>query len=932
MTKKFFISITLICFTIGMIAQDMNATLPWDNEVRKGVLTNGLTYYIQKTNVTQNAASYYIIQNVGSVLENDDQQGLAHFLEHMAFNGTKHFEGKGILNTLQKHGAVFGKDINAYTSFDETVYNVNDIPTTEALIDTCLLVLRDWADDLLLTDEEIEAERGVIQEEWRTRQSGRMRVLKQQLPVMFNHTKYADRMPIGTMDVVMNFDHKVLRDFYHDWYRTDLQAIAVIGDIDVDVIEQKIKKLFSNIEAIKNPKPRIEIDIPGNNEMLYVLAQDEEVTTSMISYGVSHPKKETRNSIGDFKIELLNDIITSLLSERLSELGQNNDAPFLNAYVGFGPNARKNDAFTMRIAPKPNKQKEAFKSVLDEVNRAYLHGFTPPEIERHILKIKNNYENQISKKGDRPHWQLAYEIQDDYLTNKKIRDIQKEYEIAKQLMSTLTAEELKQRLQALYTKNNRFLMVTGVENEENLSEEKALGIITMSDNNKSLEPYTENFEGKTLMSGIDIVSGKIAKEEEIKGIGTTFTLSNGVVVHYAYTDKEKNNVKLKAISNGGLSILKDVDWPSASFIGDVASQFGLGDYSTTDLQKLLAGKTAHTRVYVSDLTENIEGTSVTKDVETLLQMTYLNFQKPRFDKEAYEVFMDKVKNYLVMRSKDVNEKIRDSVTVTVYGKNNVKRPIFNKDYVDEISFENIKKLYLERFRDPSDFEFYIIGDITKEALKPLLEKYLASLSTYGINEKWVENEAKWVAPHINKDIYLKMEDPKSSVRIAYKKMFPYTLRNSYLAKALGDILTLRYTETLREQEGGTYGARSFVTILKRPVQKVIINVMFDCNPDKVDTLIDIVHQEIKKIANGEVLQDDLNKTLTNYLKEREQAKDKNQYTMDLVFNYFWEGYNMEDPENFDTIINGITIDDIANFAKGITEEADSFEIVIKPEK
>ncbi|WP_299672098.1 pitrilysin family protein [uncultured Polaribacter sp.] len=931
MTKT--ISVLLLLCSLNISTQNINLNqgLPLDTTVKKGVLPNGLTYYIKNTDVTKDVASYYIIQNVGSVLENDDQRGLAHFLEHMAFNGTENFPGKGVLNTMEKQGLVFGRDINAYTSFDETVYNINNIPTTPELIDTGLKILRDWSNYLLLTEEEIDAERGVIKEEWRTRQSGGMRILKQSLPTMFNNSKYAKRMPIGQMDIIDNFEYKALRDFYHDWYRTDLQAIAIIGDIDAEDIEQKIIHLFANIPAIENPKERFIVDIPDNDNLLYSLALDEEVTTASITFGIRHPKSSNYKTVADLKNSLLNNMVTNMLSTRLSEITQKPKAPFLGVRIAYSKNSRSTNVFSARISPKPNQQQEAFKVLLEEINRAVKFGFTEEEINRTIIQFKKYYENAISKQNDKSHNAIVAAIKQNYLDNAVITDIEKEYEIVKYICKELNNEEVHHRIKELYNAKNRYLLVTGVQDEKNLLKEAALKIINAVETSNSLVPYTDNFKGKTLTTGINMNAGHIVSESANDSLkSTTFILSNNIKLHYKFVDKNANDVQLVAVSDGGTSLLEDSYLPSANIMANVIQYSGLGNYSATDLPKVLAGKTARTNVNLSGLSEQITGTSVTKDVETMLQMVYLRFVKPRFDKDGYKVIMQNVKNYKIRRRENISEKMKDSLTVTLYGNNHPKHRLFNDAFINDISFDKIKAIYSSRFGNAADFEFFIVGDIKKDVLKPLIEKYIASIPTNSFKEEWKDNSTSWRDKTIDKDIYLKMEDPKTSVRITFKNEYEYSLKNAFIASALADVLQLRYTETLRENEGGTYGARVSASVSKRPKQQASISVSFDCNPEKAEALITIVHQEIEKIVNGKIEQSDLDKTLTNYVKERKQQKDYNRYDMSLLTQFYREGYNMNNPKNFETIISEITKEDLQNFTKNVLNNAESFEIVFKP--
>lgn len=933
--KKILLFTLCIAFShIAMAQKNMlEMPLPEDQTIKKGVLENGLTYYIHDTKVTKDVASYYIIQNVGSVLEKDNQQGLAHFLEHMAFNGTRDFPGKGILNTMQEQGLVFGRDINAYTSFDETVYNINNIPTTPELIDTGLSILHNWSNYLLLTDEEIDAERGVIKEEWRTRQSGGMRVLQQTIGTMFNNSMYSKRLPIGTMEVVEGFEYKALRDFYHDWYRTDLQAIAIIGDVNVNEIEDKIKVLFSSIPAVKNPIERTQTRIQDNDELIYDMGMDKEVKSSNITFAIRHDKSLKDETLGDLKESLLNGMATSIISTRLNEINQNPDSPLLFASVGYGSLSRLNNQFSARIVPKPNMQQEGFELVISEINRAVKFGFTKAEISRVVSEYTSSYENQIAGFANRSHGQIVRGIQTNYLENSHITDIKKEFEIAKVLFAQLTQEELLAQFQSLYLKKNRSVVVTGVEGNKNLTKEEALAIINKVENDKTLKGYKEETNVKSLMSGVNLIAGTIATEKEDKEVGSTiFTLSNGIKVHYKFVDKNKNEVNLSAVSYGGQSLLSVEDLPSTALMGNVVQMSGLGEFSAIDLPKILAGKKANSRVSVGNTSETVSGSSSTKDVETMMQLVNLRFTKPRFDENSYNVLMQQVDAFLIRKSEQIQSKMQDSVTTILYGKNHPTQRLFNKQYMSEMSFDTMKNIYNDRFGNAGDFTFFIIGDVKKEVIKPLLEKYIASLPTTGEKENWKDNSTDWIADTIDKDVFLEMEDPKTNVRVVIKNDMNYSLKNSILMRAMGDILQLRYTESLREDEGGTYGAGTRGSLTKRPIQEATISIRFDCNPELAEKLIAIVHKEIDNLKNGEIQQADLDKTLTNYLKQREESKNYNRYEMSLLKNSVLEGYNMNDPKNYESIIKSITLKDVEDIAKKLMKDNKSYEIVFKPKQ
>ncbi|WP_350285626.1 insulinase family protein [uncultured Croceitalea sp.] len=925
------ITILLFLLHLNGFAQNLSAPIPIDESIKKGVLPNGLTYYIKSTDVVKDAASYYIIQNVGSVLENDDQQGLAHFLEHMAFNGTKNFKGKGILNTFQKKGLVFGKDINAYTSFDETVYNINNVPTTPELIDTGLLVLHDWCNYLLLTNEEIDAERGVIKEEWRTRQNGNMRLYQTSLPITYNHSKYSDRLPIGLMNIVENFEYKALRDFYHDWYRTDLQAIAIVGDISVEDIETKIKKLFSEIPAVEDPRERFIIEIPENDQMLYSLGMDKEISTASLDFGIRHKKSLNDKTVSDLKEGLLEYMATIMLSARIAEVAQKPEAPFLRASLNYYPMARANNVFNVRISPKPGKQQQAFKAVLTEVLRAVKFGYTSSEVKRTIKELSNYYETQIAKKNDKSHGAIIRIIKDDYLNNKTIADIEKEYAIAQQLFSSFSPETLHNTIKKLYTKTNRYLNVTGVEGKNNLTEAQAKTIIDGVENDSEIMAYTESFDGKMLISGVNIKEGSITKKEQNEALeATTYHLSNGIKVHYKFADKQKNTVAFEAISHGGESLISDDKLPSANLMGNLVQMSGLGDYSATELPKVLAGKTASISPKLETTTESLTGSSTTKDVETMLQLAYLHFEKPRFDTKVFQVLQSNINNYIVQRSKNINEQIRDGLTTTLYGNDNPRKRVFNQDFVDDVTFENIKSIYQDRFANPADFEFFIVGDVTTEQLEPLLSKYIASLPTTTDTETFKNVSPQWASDDVDEDVFLAMEDPKTNVNIAFKIATAFNVKNKFITKALGDIMLLRLTETLREEEGGVYSPRVGAFLIKEPETLSYLSIKFDCNPDLAEKLVSIVHKELSKIVEGNIKQEDLDKTLASYKNQREQAKSKNSYDMTLLTTFYRDGYNMNSSQNFENIVDHITAKDIQALAKALQEKGKSFEIVFKP--
>jgi zinc protease len=935
---KYSKKISVLLLFIGSLtfAQNYKTSDPIavNQKIKKGVLPNGMTYYIYPTDVNKNTASYYIIQNVGSILENDQQKGLAHFLEHMAFNGTKNFEGKGILNTLQKQGAVFGRNINAYTSTDETVYNLDNIPSKDGgVVDTCLLVLHDWSNFLSLTNEEIDAERGVITEEWRTRQNARARIYNQLAPYYYNNSLYADRMPIGDMDIVKNFKYQVLKDFYKDWYRPDLQAIAIVGDINSDEIEAKIKKLFADIPTPQNPKKRFEIAIPERAEPTFKLALDKEISASGISYMIRHVSEKPTGTYADLEKSTQRSIAFSILNNRLGEMAQKQECPFKGAQIGYQSYSRLNDIWVLSVSPKPGKQEEAFAMVMKEWVRAYKFGFSKGEIERAVTETISGYENYLEKINEISHKDVIGMVKDDYLNHEVIADPNAEFEITKSILKNIDTKILQEQISKLYTSQNRVVTVTGVEGEENLTQEKAFAAIQKAENDASLQPYVDTFEGKTLLGNLKINSGKIVSEKKETAIdATTFVLSNGVKVHYKFADKNKKEVELKAESFGGTSLYEPQDLPSIGRTTALAMMSGVGELSNVDLEKVLKGKIANSSVSISSLKETVSGSANVKDIETMMQLIHLRFVQPRFDNQMYALLKQRLENSLKNRANDINAKMEDSLSVVVYGKNNPRVQLFNQKYIDDLSFDKMKAFYMDRFADVSNFEFYIVGDVSPEVLKPLLEKYIASINGIKRKEKFKSDVPKWVSNKIDQDVFIKMQTPKSSVRIAFVKDCAFTQKNRILVSFLSDVLTLRYTESLREKEGGTYGAQVKASIDKLPVSKANLQILFDCDAEKVEHLLPIVYQEIDKIKKGEIAAEDVEKTRTNYLKSKEDSKNFNSYSMNLIYNYFENDYNMNDPATYENIVKSVTAKDIQEFATSLLSKADAMEVVFKPLK
>ena len=609
-------------------APALDGKIPLDPNVRMGKLENGLTYYVRHNEEPKDRASFYIVQNVGAILENDEQNGLAHFLEHMAFNGTKNFPGKGVLNYLEKYGVAFGRNINAYTNVDETVYNLSNVPTSnENLLDSALLVLHDWSNYLSLDGKEIDNERGVIHEEWRTRRSGGMRVYLEKNKAIYQGSKYAKRDVIGDLDVIDNFDHKVIRDFYHDWYRTDLQAIIVVGDIDAEKFETKIKEMFAHIPAVKNPKKRIYFDVPNNKEPVVSVITDPEA--SSISFDIFYKHKATAfadKNMKYYRNDLIASLYSSMLGDRYQELLQKGDAPFVSGFAAYYNRARKMDVFHNSVTLKEDNILGGIEALLSETERAHRYGFAATELERAKMAMMSQMEKQYKERNKQHNDRLVRGYKQNYLTNEPVPGIAFEFEAMTNLLPAISVEELNALSKTWMTKENIIITLSAPEKEGlSLPNKEQLLATVAKIKQVKLAAYEDKVINEPLIAKIP-EAGKIVKESNMKDFGATeWTLANGAKVVVKTTDFKDNQILFKAFSKGGSSLYDVEDLASIQMLGGFVANFGLGHFDQMSLQKLLTGKEVRVSPYVGELSEGLRGNSSVKDFETLLQLMHMHF-------------------------------------------------------------------------------------------------------------------------------------------------------------------------------------------------------------------------------------------------------------------------------------------------------------------
>ena len=923
--------LTILLFPLlGQSQGMMDIPVPLDEVVRYGKLDNGLTYYIRHNEEPKERASFYIIQNVGALLEDDNQNGLAHFLEHMAFNGTQHFEGKGIINTLEKHGVAFGRNINAYTSFGETVYNMSDVPILhEGLLDTCLLVLNDWSDYLLLTDEEIDAERGVISEEWRTRRNAAFRMRATYFPVLFEGSKYAERDVIGDLDIIKNFEYNTLRKFYHEWYRTDLQAIAIVGDVDVDEVEGKVKELFSKIPAVEDAPERPFFEVPEHEDTKFVVATDKEAPQSSITIYIKHKATKAEDKkLGYLREQYIQNLFNTMIRDRITELLQKGTPPFVVGGVRYGGFLSGYDVLSIMATANPNQEDVALKAIYTEAQRLVQHGFNASELNRAKTNLLTSMESAYKQRDKISNDRYINGFQEHFLNGEPYTSPEFDWQFGQKILETIEVEEVSAKAKEWIVPKNRVVVIQGPEDVSHLTQEEAFAILSEVENSE-IEPYEDNAEVTSLISE-ELAGSKIVSEKNLEGLNAIeWKLANNATVVFCHADYEKDNVALMALSPGGSSIFEADAMASALMLPQFMGSFGVGDFDAIALKKALTGKKVSMTVSLSDLNESFTGTSTPNDFETMLQLLYLQFMQPRFDQEAYGALASRYVAYLANMANNPQKIMGDSLSLILTNYSE-RTKLVTPEMFDEISVEKIKNLYSDRFQDAGDFTFIIVGNIEPELVKPMVEKYIGSLADSPREEAWVDRKISVPKGQTIKEIEIPLETKKATVVVNISKEMPYSPSENLKLAILEGILDLRYTEEIREKEGGTYGVRVSGASSHYPTPEKSLQMQFDTDPEKAAYLKNLLMVEINKIIENGPTAEDLDKVVKNMLKEREQQKQHNGYWMRTLSTYFMHGYNPDLPENFDKILAQVTTGDIQKFTADLMNGNDLVDIIFKP--
>ena len=931
---KHFLTIVALFFACNIYAQQ--GKIDNDNTIRKGILPNGMTYYIRHNAQTKGVADFYIAQKVGSILEEKRQRGLAHFLEHMAFNGTKHFPGNtlqpGIVAWCESVGIKFGANLNAYTSVDQTVYNISAAPVTrEGVIDSCLLILNDWSHELLLTDKEIDKERGVIEEEWRTRRSGMamQRLSEQAMPVIYAGTKYSDCMPIGNIDIVRTFPYNDLRDYYSKWYRPDLQAIIVVGDINEDKIEEKIKKLFAKIPLPQNPAHRIYYPIGNNEKMILYTATDKEQPTVNFTLYMKRdvtPKQE-RNTIRNYADDYKTNILRMAINDRLEELSRTKNAPFISASVRSGNFflASTKDAFELSGVLKEGKAIEAIQLLVGEVERARANGITIDELKRGKAEMLSYAENDYNDRSNRRNGEFVEQCVQNFLEETPIIEPEKELEMVRKLDKKVTIDDVNALAKTIITNQNQVVTMFGPDkNTFKMPTNSSIENAILKAQKQHYTPYkTQNTLTERLITKLP-KPGSIISERTYKYGYTEFTLSNGLKVYVRPTNFEPDEVNLKLFSLGGKNIYPDSEMPNLTYLMAGATIGGVAQYNDLTLEKMLAGKTATVTPFIDNDTRGMAGTSNVKDTKTLLELVYLYFTQPRKDPQAFKNLMEQQQEFLTNAHVNPMLAYNDTLHKVAYATNRMAS--MDKEQLKRVNYNRIMHIYKELFANAANFKLILTGNININKLKPLLCQYIATLPSNNTKETIGTYEPKLVDGKKTYIFHKKQTTPTAITTIVIKGKMEYNNRNELLMDAIGQLLRIVYTEKVREDKGGTYSVQASGDLQHHPNDEALLRIAFQTDPQKYNDLIPIVYKELEKMATEGPSQQDLDKVKAYELKVYNQVLRMNNYWEYVLYTDLYNGIDVD--TDFRYIVENMTCDDIRTTLRNLIDQNNCIEVTM----
>jgi len=930
-TKQLLLFMMGLLTTTGIFAQSPSKEIPLDPALRYGTLKNGLTYYILENHNPSQRADFYIVTNAGAILETDAQNGLAHFAEHMAFNGTKNFPKKGIINFLEKAGVKFGHNVNAFTSTDVTCYNLSDVPLMrEGLVDSALLVLHDWAYQVSYEPAEIDAERGVIREEWRTRRTPEFRIQTQMLAKIMNGSLYGKRDVIGDINVINNFEYQTLISFYKNWYRPDLQAIIVVGDFDGSKMEQKVKDLFSKIPVPANKPERFYANVPDHKGILTAIVTDPEATRNVVAVYFKHPSTPKNLKNTDYlKRSLALSLISDMINQRFQEITQSGNPPFMGAYGYYGGffTATTVEAFTLYGVSKPGMVENTYSFMLTEAQRAAQHGFLGSELDRAKLNLLSSIEKQYNEKNDQKNNDLVWNYFSHFLFGEPAPSIDYYYQASKAIIESLSINEINALTKSVITKDNVVATISASDKETVPSEAQMANIFnTIS--NSSTEAYADNTISSPLMASLPKAGKTVKENHDTKWDTYKYILSNGVQVIVKPTDFKTEEVLLSAYAPGGYSIFDESYMASALLANDIISANGLGSFSQNDLDKMLTGKMISLKPFIDEYEKGFKGSCKPSELETMLQLTHLHFTNQRTDPESFNNIMGRIQAFIANRNLNPVSHLQDTISVYLSGRSSRKQLLTPKT-LSQIEYNKVLEMYSRSFSNAANFTFVFTGNVKPEEVKKLAETYLASLPFSKKEDNWKDNMVKPLPGKVTNHFKKNMQVPKSTVFVYCHGKTSYDEAALVNMEAITYLLRLRYLEVIREEKGGSYGVGVYGEVSPIPEGGFEIVISFDTDPKMAQELIAVVHQEMQKLVEQGPSAEDLQKVKESFFKSQPENLKENQYWLEAIRTKEKTGKNIID--GFDNRINSITIESIRNTAKSWFGQGNVIEIMMSPE-
>jgi zinc protease len=912
------------------VPADPNAILPVDPEITTGKLDNGLRYFIRRNGVPADRAEIWLAVNAGSVLEDEDQRGLAHFIEHMAFNGTEHFAKMELVKYLESIGMRFGADINASTGFDETVYTLT-VPTDKPeYVAKAFDMMEDWAHGITFDPKEVDAERGVIIEEWRLGRGAQARILDKQFPVLFQGSRYAERDPIGKLNILEKTTPEALKRFYHDWYRPDLMGVVVVGDVEPKQIEALVRQHFAGLTNPPQERKREIYPVPEHKETLVSIATDPEETQTTVGI---YAKRAVRpqDKVGDYRRTLVEGLYHNMLNARLDELARKPDPPFLFGASTSGGFVRSAEVTYQAVGVSEGGIEKGLAALLTEVERVHRHGFTATELDRAKKDWLLNYEKAARERRVTPSSTYAAEFVRAFTEGEPVPGIRAELELNRRFMPTIGLDEVNALAADWLADSNRVILVNAPANPKVPPPSKeAILAVFRAVQGSDIPAYEDRVASGPLVTATP-KAGTIVSESRVEDLGITeWTLSNGVRVVMKPTTGQRDEILLTGFGPGGHSLASDKDFPSALFAAPLLHEGGLGAYDRTTLDKLLAGTEVNVEAFIHQLEQGVEGTAATKEAERLFQLTYLTFTAPRKDPDAFRSVKSHLKASVANRLAQPEQAFEDKMMEAMTQSNPRFKPV-TPDWVDRVDLDTAYQFYRDRFADASDFTFVLVGNFTPASMKPLVLTWLGGLPSQNRHETWRDLGVRPPDGIVKVEVKRGLE-PKSEVRIVFAGSADFSRENRHDLTALSDVLETRLREVLREDMGAVYGVSVDAELDKRPRPSYRLRIQFGCAPEKVDTLVQATFNEIESIQKKGVGDVYINQVKEQERRERELDLTDNNFWLNALELYLTEGLDLRDLNNYDKLIARVSSDNIRDTAQKYLNTQRYVLGVLRPEK